>query len=401
MIFDYAKIAFTNLRRRRKRTLLTLIGIFIGIAAVVSLMSIGQGLEAVITEQFEMMGTDKVMVYPEGGFFGIGSGSELTEGDMDFINKISGVKIATAFLSKMGRIEYKGVVKYTWLLGMPTDEGLEIITDMQQWKIKEGRNIKEGDKKKVVIGKLLADGTLLDSKIDIGNSIKIQDVGFEVVGIVDEIGNPQDDAQVYITLEDAREIAEEPEKVDFIFIKLQKTADVSTTAEKIRKELAKYRDVEKGEEDFVVQTMDELMDTYSTVFDVVIAVLIGIAAISLVVGGIGIMNTMYTSVLERTKEIGIMKAVGARNSQVMWLFLIEAGMLGLVGGIIGIIFGMSLAELVILGAVQAGVTMLKAYFPPYLIVGSLFFSFLIGAASGVLPAKKASELKPIDALRYE
>jgi len=135
---------------------------------------------------------------------------------------------------------------------------------------------------------------------------------------------------------------------------------------------------------------------------VVEAMIVGIAAISLLVGGVGIMNTMYTSVLERTREIGIMKAIGARNGDILAIFLIESGMLGAVGGIVGILIGMGLGKATEIIAQQAmGSELLKAQFTPELIIGALMFSFVIGAVSGALPARNAASLKPVDALRYE
>jgi len=130
--------------------------------------------------------------------------------------------------------------------------------------------------------------------------------------------------------------------------------------------------------------------------------LVGIAAISLIVGGIGVANTMYTSVLERTKEIGTMKAVGAKNSDIMFLFLIESGLLGLIGGVIGVLIGLGLSKIAeYFATVQLGTNLLQASASTNLIIGALIFSFLIGAISGVFPAMQASKLKPVDALRYE
>lgn len=401
MIKEYIKIAFNNFRRRKKRTLLTLIGIFIGITAVVSLISIGQGLNDAISDQFEKMGTDKVMIYPKGGFFGVGGGSELTSDDMDFVKKISDVEIATGFLFKMARLEYKDEMAYKWAMGMPQDESKKDITDMLQLKIKEGRDLEKGDRKKAVITKYLREAKVFDYEIKVGDTLEIQHEEFNVVGVLEEFGNPEDDSQVLITLDDAREIFGEPKEIAYIFVKVQKGADVAEVAERIKKELAKEREVEEGEEDFIVQTMNDLMESFSNIFNMVVAVLIGIAAISLVVGGIGIMNTMYTSVLERTREIGILKAIGARNSQIMWLFLIESGILGMVGGIIGVVIGISVAKLVEFAAAQLGYGILKVSFSPLLIIGSLFFSFAVGALSGTMPARQASKLKPVEALRYE
>ena len=173
-------------------------------------------------------------------------------------------------------------------------------------------------------------------------------------------------------------------------------------AEKIEKALRKSRNVEEGQEDFSVQTTEELMETYNDILNIVNIVLIGIAAISLLVGGIGIMNTMYTAVIERTKEIGIMKAIGARNSSIMILFVIESGILGALGGAIGVAIGMAFSKLVeVIATAALQTALLQAYFPWYLIVGSLAFAFIVGTISGLLPARQAALLKPVDALRYE
>jgi len=166
--------------------------------------------------------------------------------------------------------------------------------------------------------------------------------------------------------------------------------------------LRRSRGLKEGNEDFEVSTTEELMKAFNTLLNIVQGVLVGIALISLVVGGIGIMNTMYTAVLERTKEIGILKAVGAQNRDILSLFLVESGILGLAGGAIGVLLGMGFSKLVELVATMALQTkLLQAYFPWYLTLGSLAFSFLVGTVSGILPAYQASRQKPVDALRYE
>jgi putative ABC transport system permease protein len=138
------------------------------------------------------------------------------------------------------------------------------------------------------------------------------------------------------------------------------------------------------------------------IFDIIQTVLIGIAAISLIVGAVGIMNTMYTSVLERTRDIGIMKAIGARNSDILKMFLIESGLLGLVGGAIGIAIGLGIAKTAeVIGGAALGTDYLQAAIPAWLVIGALLFAFVLGSASGLLPAKQASEMNPVDALREE
>ena len=151
-----------------------------------------------------------------------------------------------------------------------------------------------------------------------------------------------------------------------------------------------------------MQTSASLIRTFVTILNIVQAVLVGIACISLLVGGIGITNTMYTAVLERTKEIGVMKAIGATRNQILLVFMIEAGFLGLLGGTIGILMGMTLSKLIEVGSKYAmGSNILQASFPWYLIAGAMCFSFLIGTGSGVMPALRAANLQPVEALRDE
>jgi len=403
MIKDYTKFAFRTFKVRGIRTFLTMLGIFVGIAAIVSLISLGQGLENAITEQFEMLGTNKIIISPAGTFFGFGgeASSDLTEDDLDVINKVKGVKTAGGMLFKFANVKFGNEIKYTFVIGLPLDESGQIIQDLSGFDVDKGRDLKEGDKYKVTVGDFLAQGDFFEKKVQIRDKIEIEGQEFAVIGQVARIGNPADDSQVYIPMETARELFDEPLKLDFIMLEGVKGIDMSALAEDIEKDLRKHREVDEGEEDFNVQTFEELMDTYSTILVIVQAVLIGIASISLLVGGVGIMNTMYTSVLERTNEIGVMKAIGAQNKDILAIFLIESGFLGLIGGVIGILIGVGIGKLVEFGAAQQGLDILKASFPWYLIVGALLFSFLVGAISGVAPARQASKLKPVDALRYE
>ena len=404
MILDYAKYALGNFKKRKLRTLLTLIGIFIGIAAVVSLLSLGQGLQKSINEQFEMLGIDKIIITPEGSFLGLpaAEGPQLTDSDLDKIKKINGVKTAGSMLYKIAKVESRNEIIYTFATGLPQDDSKEVIESMSSFKVKYGRELKKTDKYKALAGiRLSQDNKVFKNKLVLGDTIKIEDKNFQVVGFLDTIGNPQDDSQFLIPLDAAREIFNEPKKVDAIIAQAQPGLDINSVADRIKKELRKFRNVKEDEEDFEIQTSAQLLETFSAVFLIVQVVLIGIAAISLLVGGIGIMNTMYTSVLQRTRDIGIMKAIGAKNSDILLIFLIESGILGLVGGAVGILIGVALSKLVEFASFQSGITLFQAYFPWYLIVGALAFSFIVGVLSGILPARQASKLKPVDALRYE
>ena len=406
MIKDYFLIIWRNFTRRKVRSWLTIIGVLIGITAVVALISVAQGLENAITEQFEMMGTDKLMVTPGGGsgmgsMYGAFSPTVLTNGDIDTIKKSRGIDVVGGMYYKTGKVKFRDETKYTFVIGMPTDESAKIIEDMQGFGADKGRMVEKGDEGSVSVGWLLWGGDFFKQKINIGDKLFIEDKEFKVVGLISKVGNRGDDSQIYITLDSAWDIYGVDDEYSMLWAQVKEGFTPEEVAENVKKDLREARDEEKGEEGFSVQTFEQLLQQVGTILSVVSAVLITIAAISLLVGGVGIMNSMYTSVLERTREIGIMKAVGAKNSHIMILFLIESGTLGLVGGIIGVIFGIAISKGVEAIAVASGIEILKIAITPQLVLGALFFSFVVGALSGALPARTASKLRPVDALRYE
>jgi putative ABC transport system permease protein len=396
------KIAFHNIRERKLRSFLTVLAIFIGIAAVISLVSITQGMQEAISEQFERMGTNKIMIMPGGGegleAMGMMLGAApLTEDEAEEVEKVNGVDIVLSFLLKTEKVEFKKDVAYTYVRGTTTDEALELLTEIAE--IEQGKNLKEGDKYKALIGNKV--GELFDREVTIGSKLEIKDESFEVVGIFKEIGAPDDDYAIYIPMETAREIFEEPTEVSMIYLQIKNGFDPLDVAESIKKRLRDTRDEKAGEETFQVFTSEQLSEQVGVILGIISIVLIGIASISLLVGGVGIANTMYTSVLERTKEIGVMKAIGARNYDILIIFLIESGLLGLIGGVIGCFFGIGIAKGIEIYAAQAGMGMLQASITPQLILFGLGFSFLVGCISGLLPARKGSKLQPVEALRYE
>jgi len=207
------------------------------------------------------------------------------------------------------------------------------------------------------------------------------------------------DNSVRIPLDVAREIYNSPEEISGIFVLTSEGEKPSVVADRLTRSLRRFRNLDEGEEDFSVSTAEQTIAQLNTILSIVTIFLSGIAAISLIVGGIGIMNTMYTTVLERTREIGIMKAIGARNNSILLLFLIESGILGLAGGIVGIGLGFVISKIGELIAIQMGASFFRSSFSVFLIVGSLVFSFLIGMISGALPARQAAMLQPVEAFR--
>lgn len=401
---DYFSLAFNNLKRRRLRSWLTMIGIFIGIAAVVALISLGQGLQGYITGEFEKLGKDKIMIMPN-VFAPPGSITAesliLTDKDLEFIRDINGVKSAAGYVSKYGQINFKDESEIVFVGGIAPEDN-EFWEEMGMGDLEDGRDLRKGEKYKAIVGYNHIYKDLWEKSLQVGDTIEIEAHGFKIVGVMKKIGNAEDDKSVFIPKETFREVFDVPKEESIIMVKAASGYDPEDVAEIIEKKLRKFRGEKEDQETFTVQTSEQLLETFSNIFAVVQAVLVGIAAISLLVGGIGIMNTMYTSVLERTKEIGTMKAIGAKNSDILWIFLFESGLLGLVGGAIGILIGVSLAKgTEYIATTALGTPFLQASFPLYLIAGALAFSFLIGTASGILPAMQAAKLKPADALRYE
>ncbi|UCD20828.1 MAG: ABC transporter permease [archaeon] len=404
MIIDYFNLSFKNLRNRRTRSFLTILGIFIGIAAVVALISIGQGLESSVAEQFENLGKDKVIIQSKSlGPPGSASGQSLllTTRDMEVVEKTKGVFGVVGIVFKTGVIKYRDELEIAFISGVDPRDDMR-FEEVQAFKIEEGRFLKPDDKYKAVVGYGHVSGGLWEKPVDLGKKIEIEGVEFRVVGVLESTGNPYDDESVLISKEVMRDIMNLGEEETQLYAKVIQGEDPVEIAERIARELRRFRDEKEGEETFTVQTAEQLFESFQNILGILQAVLIGIAAISLLVGGIGIMNTMYTSVLERTREIGIMKSIGAKNSNILSIFLIEAGMLGLVGGLIGVAIGIGLgkmAQAIAYGAL--GSSLLQVSFPAWLIIGALVFSFVVGCVAGTLPAVRASRLKPVEALRYE
>jgi len=403
MLKDYFTLAYKSAKRRKLRSWLTMLGIFIGIAAVVGLISLSQGLQQAIQEQFVKLGTDKLMIQAAGSGFGPPGTAvvkALTKSDKERIGKVKGVDLAVGRLLRIAKLEFKDEVKFTYVASIPDDSKERfLLIESNNYQVGMGRLLESNDKYKVLLGDDFADN-FFEKPLELRNKLKIQGQDFEVIGILKKSGNPQQDSALVIPEAAMREVLALNEDYDVIVAKTTAGENLELVAGNINKELRLARDVEKGKEDFSIQTPQNLLATLTSILLIVQGVLVGIAAISLVVGGIGIMNTMYTAVLERTREIGIMKATGARNRQIMLLFLVESGFLGFFGGVIGVILGFSISKLVEVIAFHVFESyLIKAHFNLWLMMGMLLFAFCIGAISGVFPARQAALLRPVEALR--
>ena len=404
MLQDTFRYATRNLAKRKLRSWLTILGIFIGIAAVVSLISLGQGLQTAIAEEFSGLGAERLTVQPAGGGFGppgLGAASIIDESDRRVVERAQYVEAAGGRLIRPVTVEYNRRSRTYFLASTPTDrEQRAIIESFQELNAQQGRLLRPEDRNRVVVGSNFANPERFGRAVEVGRSITINGYELEVVGVLEQRGTPQSDQAVIVNEPDARTILDEPEAYNVILARASSAEEVPLAKEAIERDLRRHRGVAEREEDFSVQSSEDVLASVTNILDVVTGVLVGIAAISLLVGGIGIMTTMYTAVVQRRREIGVMKAVGATNQQVQQIFLVESGLLGMVGGIIGVAVGAGFAKLVELGAAQAlGPSVLVTSTPLWLVLGSLAFSFVIGMASGVLPARQAAKLPPVEALR--
>ncbi|MGV8172492.1 MAG: ABC transporter permease [Candidatus Woesearchaeota archaeon] len=401
MIKDYIKLAIENILHRQLRAWLTVLGIVVGIAAVVALVSLGQGLQYTVDQQFSKIGADKVTIAPKGAGNGISAENNiLTKEDYDVVRRSQGVDEAVEILSRTSRVEFNKKTKYTFTRGMPMDDTRKVYEETGIYDVEFGRMLKSGDKNKVVIGPEFAKETNFGKPIVVNDKIKIDDKEFTVVGILESGNNPGVSQVVLMTLDDARDFYDAPDEVSMIMVKVSDARDLDNTIENIKKDLRRHRGVKEGQEDFTVQSTKQFIESFLVVFNVVTVLLVGLASISLLVGAIGIANTMYTAVLERNREIGVMKAIGARNSQILTIFLIESSLIGLIGGIIGMLLGVGIAkvaEQLIGGFLGPG--FFQVFLPWWLLAGAAGFALIIGTLSGILPAKQASDMNPVEALR--
>ena len=388
------KTAARNLRRQKLVSYLTLIGIIIGIAAVVALISSVQGLNNAVEKQFEKMGSTTIMVIP-GGSLTESMLAKLQEDDADTVANVKGVEYATPLYVVSERAEFKGEKKTAITAGI--DPAMqEKYKELGIIELAEGRELNSNEKYGILIGDRLAKG-IFKEDISVRQRILLGEKELRVVGIIKPQGSAFGavfNSAIIMNSEALKEISAETLTPYRIIAKAVKKDDIEETKQRVEDALKRKH----GKKDFMLMTQGQIQESAASVLGIIQIVLIGIAAISLVAGGLGIMNTMFMAITERTKEIGVMKAVGATNTFVLTLFLAESCFIGFIGGIIGIAFGLSLSSIISLIATAAGFE-LEPYLGLDLILGALVFSVLIGTISGLIPSLRGARMEPVEALR--
>jgi len=404
MLLDYALLAFNSLIHKKVRSWLTLLGIFIGVAAVVSLIGLGDGLRTAITSQFGVSSTE-VLAVQAGGLSGAGPPgtgviNPLTEEDNDAIEKLSNVEYAIPRIIQTGKLEFNNRLNFGFAMSIPEGNKRDLVYQVLDLKPAEGRMLKDGDVGKVVLGwNFLSNDAGYGKAIHAGDTVTIQDKKFKVIGITKKKGSFIFDNIVHMNVNELKDLFGIKDRVDAIAVKVKSPDLIPKAKEDIEKLLRKRRNVKVGEEDFEVQTPDQALAQLDSILVGVQIFIIMIASISIVIGAIGIINTMFTSVVERRKQIGIMKSLGAKNIDIFYQFFFEAGMMGFIGGLIGTIIGTGIAFLGTFGINSFVGSSSSPSINFVLIFSALFGSFVIGAVAGIIPALRAAHQNPVDALR--
>ncbi|MEE8167500.1 MAG: ABC transporter permease [Candidatus Hydrothermarchaeales archaeon] len=392
-MLQYIEMSLKNLAYQRMRAVLTLLGVIIGITAVVSMVSIGAGMTKAVEEQFEAFGTNKIIISStaEMGFKGRG----LVDADVEDIEEIMGVAFVSPMYSIATGSEFKGDEKIANIWGLDPDKSERTFSDVGGYQLYRGRWLRSGDRNVIVIGFTIHDD-FYNKRVELGNNIKIQGEKFRVVGIFQETGDPDHDNTIMVNLDRIRELMGREDSVTAVVARVTDGYDVNIVRQRIEERLKRRHE----SAEFTILTSQQLIETISSALKVIQVVFGGIAGVSLVIGGIGIANTMIMNVLERTREIGIMKATGATNSQVMRIFLFESGVFGFVGGSIGVFFGYVISKMINVAAEKyLGPGLLTTAVTPEMVLYALVFSVVVGIVSGLYPAYKAVKLDPVEALR--
>jgi putative ABC transport system permease protein len=402
-IKEYFQLALRNLRSRSLRSWLTIFGIVIGVFLIVSLLSLSEGIKQTISQQLRSLGGEMIFIMP-GDISNImamfTSGAKLEKEDIGTIERTRGVEtvLTMSYQSLVARYGDEG--KMVFISGLSWEKGIEIMERFQGWSLKEGRWPTPG-KREIIIGKQV-ETEIFERPVEVDSEIVIKGKRFKVVGILNSLGSKQDDSSLYMDLSLYQDLTGEKRgTAQMAMVKVREGSDVNNVAEDIKENLMETRKRRIGTDvaDFSVITSEKMGDIAGSILAVIQFAVVAFASIAIVVGGIGITNTMFSSVRERTREIGIMKAVGAKNSSVLSIFLIEAGIIGIIGGSGGTLLGAILAKAIEFYGQAHPLFYFKASITPGLIIFGLFFSLLVGCLSGFLPARRAAQLKPVEALR--
>jgi putative ABC transport system permease protein len=399
--------ALDSLASNKLRSGLTILGIIIGVGAVIAMVSIGRGAEASITDSIQGIGTNLLFVF-RGGSSDVRNPEPMTLGDASAIAdpflapSVGGV---APVLQGSAMFSYAGESRTTTLVGVTPD-----YAPVRNYNVTEGEFINEehmlGQSSVVILGTEIANRLFGRIEGLVGETVRIEGQPFRVIGVLESRGgsafsNEDDQAFVPLTTAQTRLLRRSTrDRVDLILVQAITAQSVPQAQDEVSQILRQRHRTEIGEDDFTILTQQSFLDTASTITNVLTIFLGGIAAISLLVGGIGIMNIMLVSVTERTREIGLRKALGAHKSDIMIQFLAESSVLSLIGGVIGILLGWTISVIVGRIAVANNAPISPTIGLDIILLATLF-STAVGLFFGIYPANRAANLEPVEALRHE
>ena len=400
---DMVSYSMRNLRHQRVRTWLTIVGIVVGVAAVIVLVGLADGLRSSVSGQLAAFGPKTIIVSPVSLEGGIGGGStnmrptlgKLFERDADKIARIEGVHLATKVIMTSLDMKFRDKHISASVYGVEPDG----YTETTSIKIGEGRFLQPGDKRVAVVGYGIANDNFGDDKINVNNMVELGGQQYRVVGILQKSGSSfgPGDSSVFVSYDDGRELAGDAlaeREINGIRIIVDDGFDTQEVADRIEFVLASQHKVPVDDKDFTLITPKFIEDQVNSILGTLTLFLGAVSGIALVVGGVGISNTMFVSVMERTKEIGVLKSVGAQNWQIERLFLVEAAMIGLVGGVLGVLFGIMVVLLLGVFGINATPSI-----PTVLI--SFIIAMGVGMLGGFIPARNAAKIPAVEAMRND
>jgi putative ABC transport system permease protein len=408
-VVESMRIALRSLSANKLRSGLTMLGIIIGVMAVVAMLSIGQGAQAAITSQIDSIGTNLLFIRPgatqQGGVRSAeGSAATLTMEDAQALASVQNVVAVAPEVDSFAQVAYLGNNANARVIGVTPDYPDTLNASVADGDFVSSSNV-TANSAVVDLGAQVAQ-TLFNGNEPVGQSIRINGQTFRVIGVMQSKGGTganNTDNQIYVPITTAMSRLSRggqfrgSNTVSVINVKITDPSAQDQVVQDISQILDQRHHV--AQDDFTVQSQQDILNTANQVTGTLTIFLGGIAAISLIVGGIGIMNIMLVSVTERTREIGIRKAIGARKRDILAQFLTEATFLSLSGGLIGIAFGALVAQLI--SGVQLGTSTLNTVVAPSSVILAVVFSAGVGLFFGSYPANRAASLHPIEALRYE
>ena len=391
MTWDYLGLVLKDIKRRKFSSFLTLFAISLGILTIFVVVLLSQGFEQSIEKQFDQFGANRLYVTSTASGFGPTATSGLSDNEINLVQNKPYVNEVYPYYFRSAQIEHSKKFKKTTVLGSTLSS--EFYEDLNV-NIEFGRAPKENEKFAMVIGSKAA-ADLFDKELDVGSNVYIKGTKFKVVGIMESLGNPEDDSQLQVQIDTLRDLFEDGDNVGIMDVLIVEGYDIQTAKENLQI----FLDNRLGEDTTEVISPDQFLDQLSSILDIVNYTLGGIAFVALLVGAFGIVNTMYVIITEKTKDIGIMKSIGATNRKILIMYMFQAGVFGLLGAIIGVILG-SFAALGFGAVAQAsGFSFLEITIDFTLAFMLLIFGFSIGLFSGFLPAYKASKLNVVECLR--